>query len=202
MLTPMVPAFARAVSVLGHPLPVLSCALLVRAFHGGAGRAQLLGIGAAFALFAATVMAYSWWRVRGGHWRHVDASGVAERRQLNHFLLALLLAGTALAAFAAQPLLALQLALQLALAASLVLVAALAARWCKLSLHLAFAVYAAALLAPVSWSIAAAVLVLAALLAWSRLRLHRHLPRDLLAGALAGLVAGALAWQFPVGGQG
>ncbi|MGI8560342.1 MAG: hypothetical protein ACR2J7_02665 [Luteimonas sp.] len=194
----MVTAFARAVSVLGHPLPVLSCALLVRAFHGGAGRAQLLGIGAAFALFAATVMAYSWWRVRGGHWRHVDASGVAERHQLNHFLLALLLAGTVLAAFAAQPL----LALQLALAASLVLVAALAARWCKLSLHLAFAVYAAALLAPVSWGVAAAVLVLAALLAWSRLQLARHAPRDLVAGALAGLAAGMLAWRLSLHGQG
>jgi membrane-associated phospholipid phosphatase len=136
--------------------------------------------------------------VRGGHWAHGDASGVGERRQLSRFLLVLLFAGAVLAVLAAQPL----LAVQLALAAALVLAAILAARWCKLSLHLAFAVYAAALLAPVSWIAAAALLLLAALLAWSRLRLARHAPRDVVAGALAGLAAGALAWQLPFGGQG
>jgi hypothetical protein len=194
----MAAAFARAVSVVGHPLPVLSGALLLRAFHGGAGRAQLLGIAVALALFAAAVMAYSWWRVRGGHWGHVDASHAGERRQLNRFLLVLLLAGATLAAAAGQA----EFAWQLALAAALVLAAALTARWCKLSLHLAFAVYAAALLALVSWLATAALLLLAALLAWSRLHLARHAPRDLWAGALAGLSAGALAWPLPLGGQG
>lgn len=191
-------AVARAVSILGHPLPVLSLALLAHALHRGAARAQLLGSAAAFALFAALVLGYAWWRVDRGHWRHVDASDVHERRHLNRFLLALLLTGVALAAFAALPL----LALQLALAALLVLLAMSTTRWCKLSLHLAFAVYAALLLAPVSWPAMGALLLLAALLAWSRLRLARHAPRDLVAGVAAGVLAGMLAWQLPIPGQG
>lgn len=191
-------ALARALSILGHPLPVLALALLALAAHDGADAATLRQAGAGFALFAAVVMAYSWWRVRRGQWRHVDASGVDERRHLNRFLLLLLLAGAALAAVAPLP----ALALRLALAALLVALAMLAARWCKLSLHLAFVVYAAALLLPVSWPAAVALLLFAALLAWSRLRLARHAPRDLVAGACAGALVGALAWPLSTAWQG
>ncbi|GAA4861440.1 phosphatase PAP2 family protein [Luteimonas vadosa] len=185
---------ARAASIAGHPLPVLSLTLLALARHEGADPSGLVGIGAGLAVFAAVVLGYSWWRVRQGHWRHVDASQAAERQHLNRFLLGLLLAAAAVAALAGLPL----LALRLALAGLLVLVALLLARWCKPSLHLAFAVYAAALLA-IAWPAAAiTMLAFAAVLAWSRLRLARHAPRDLVAGFWAGALAGVLARMVPL----
>jgi hypothetical protein len=182
-------AFARAVSLLGHPVPVLSVTLLALAAGDGAARGHLLGVGATLALTAIVILGYSRWQVRRGDWQHVDASQPRERGELNRFLFGVLLAGTALAGIAGMPL----LALQLGLAALLVALAVATARWCKLSLHLAFALYAAMLLAPASWLAAATLLLLAALLAWSRLQLQRHAPRDLVAGAVAGVAAGLLA---------
>ena len=67
----------------------------------------------------------------------------------------------------------------------------LTARWCKLSLHMAFVVFAAVLLLAMrrgGWDCVA--LLFAVAVAWSRLRLQRHVPRDLVAGALTGALAG------------
>jgi membrane-associated phospholipid phosphatase len=186
-------AFARAASIAGHPLPVLSLTLLALAFRDGADQGTLVRIGIGLALYATVLLGYSWWRVRAGHWRHVDASQTGERQQLNRVLLGLILAGAALAAVS----LSMMLALQLALASLPIVLALLTSRWCTLSLHLAFIVYASALLAPVSTAAAVALLLFAAVLAWSRLRLARHSPRDLVAGASAGAVAGLLAWAIP-----
>jgi len=145
-------------------------------------------MGLGFAAFAGTVMAYSGWQVRRGRWSHVDASGRSERRSLNRFLLAALLVSTVLAFWLD---LSTELTLGLALSAAMVAIALLTSRWCKLSLHMAFVVFAALLLlvnAP--WWVGLAGLCFAAAVAWSRLALQRHVPRDLIAGALTGAVAG------------
>lgn len=185
--------FARTASIAGHPLPMLSLTLFALAFHAGADRATLVRTGAGLALFAVILLGYSWWRVRAGHWIHVDASHVSERQQLNRVLVGLIMAGAVVAALSSS----MTLALQLTLAALPIVIALLTTRWCKLSLHLAFVVYAASLIAPVSMATSIALLLFAAVLAWSRLRLQRHIPRDLLAGAAAGALAGALAWAIP-----
>ena len=85
-------------------------------------------------------------------------------------------------------------ALALALSAGIVAVAMLSVRWCKLSLHVAFAIYAIGLLWPLGSSVIAACCAFAAAVAWSRLRLSRHRPRDLVAGAAAGLLAAVAYW--------
>ncbi|MGX5729978.1 phosphatase PAP2 family protein [Pseudoxanthomonas beigongshangi] len=190
----MVHAFARAVSILGHPMLVLpAAALLLAARTLGIREAAWMGLG--FAAFAALVMGWSGWQVRRGRWQHVDASQREERRTLNRFLLVALALAAILTWLAGQPV---QLALGLALAAALIAVAMLGARWCKLSLHMAFVVYAAILLSQVhpGWGVAAGLF--AALVAWSRLALRRHVPRDLVAGVLAGGSAGVLfIWLAP-----
>lgn len=155
-----------------------------------------LWMGLGFAAFAAMVMAYSGWQVRRGRWSHVDASGKGERRSLNRFLLIALLVSTALAAWLGLPT---ELALGLFLSAAMVALAMLTSRWCKLSLHMAFVVFAALLLlfnAP--WWAGLAALCFAGAVAWSRLSLQRHVPRDLLAGAVAGTLAG-IAFALTVG---
>jgi len=183
---------ARALSIAGHPMLVLPLAAVLlatqRGDHALAWRLAL-GMGA----FAAVVMMWSWWQVRRGRWAHVDASHRQERRTLNGALLAALAIGAALSALSGGlP----ELTWGLALAAAIIAVALLATRWCTLSLHVAFAIYAAWLLWPLGamWTLAA--LCVAAAIAWSRLRLQRHRPRDLLAGAVVGCAAGLafLGW--------
>ena len=186
-------ALARAVSILGHPLLVLPIAVLLLAADDGSAPHRLFRLGLALVCLAALVMAYSWWQVRRQRWRHVDASAHAERRSLNRFLLLAFLAAAAVAWIATSQR---ELALGLALSAMLIAIAMLSARWWKLSLHVAFAVFAAVLLAHVSWLAFAGALSFAAAVAWSRLTLARHAPRDLAAGAAAGGLAGLLFWQL------
>ncbi|PJK01010.1 hypothetical protein CO641_03495 [Lysobacteraceae bacterium NML91-0213] len=181
---------ARFVSILGHPLLVLPLALLLpMAAIDPAGIARAA---TGIAVCAALVLGWSWWRVRRGHWRHVDASHVHERRSLNVFLLPLFATGALLAL--PQP----WLSLRLVLAAAIIAVALLTTRWCKLSLHAAFAVYAALLLG--AWQPAAgiAMLLFALAIIASRLVLARHAPRDVVAGSAVGVAAGIVAgWSMP-----
>ena len=184
---------ARVLSILGHPLLSLPGAALLLAAHRGAGPARLSALALAMGALGAGVLSYSRWQVRRNRWRHVDASGRGERRTLNRFLL-VLFAVAAAAAWTWSP--QRELALGLALSALLVATAMLLARWCKLSLHVAFAMYAALLLLQLS-SLACAVGVSFALaVAWSRLALARHAPRDLVAGAIAGALAGLAFWRL------
>ncbi len=183
---------ARALSIFGHPMLVLPMAVLAIALAQGDARTAAWSA-AGFGAFAALVMGYSWWQVRRGRWSHVDASATHERSALNRFLLAALTAGAVLVAWqGGQPL----FALGLALSATMILVAMLTARWCTLSLHLAFIVFAACPLRELGtvWMLAA--LLFAAAVAWSRLALQRHTHRDLVAGAMVGAVAGFAFWPL------
>ena len=182
----MTHAVARAVSILGHPMLVLPLVMLVLA-TGRGGTGDVLWMGVGFIVFAAVVMAYSKLQVRRGQWAHVDASNQEERKSLNRFLLVALLVSAALAVSTGMPR---ELALGLGLSAAMVAVAMLTARWCKLSLHMAFVVFAVFLLYALSWKAAMFGLVFAAAVAWSRLRLQRHVVRDLLAGTCVGAAAG------------
>jgi membrane-associated phospholipid phosphatase len=184
---------ARALSILGHPLLLLPAASLLLAAHDGADAVRLSGLAFALGVSALVVMAWSWWQVRRRRWQHVDASTHGERRALNRFLLtALAVASATLWLWTTQR----ELALGMALSALLIVVAMLSSRWCRLSLHVAFAMYAATLLAQVSWIVLIVGLLLAIAVAWSRLALSRHAPRDLVAGAIAGTLAGLLFRQL------
>lgn len=181
-------SLARTVSIIGHPTIVLPIAVLALTLQSGT-YVQAAWTVAAFVIFAALVMGYSKWQVRRGRWGHVDASSVAERRSLNGFLLLALGASLLLALAVGAPR---ELALGLALSAGVVLLAIRTQTRCKLSLHMAFVVLAAALVGAASTLALLAGLAFAGLVAWSRLILQRHAPRDIVAGAAAGAVAGLL----------
>ena len=183
---------ARALSIFGHPMLVLPMAVLAIALAQGDARAAAWSA-AGFGAFAMLVMGYAGWQVRRGHWTHVDASAKHERSALNRFLLVSLAAGAVLVAWrGGQPL----FALGLALSAAMILVAMLTTRWCKLSLHLAFAVFAACLLRELGTAWMLAALLFAGAVAWSRLALRRHTRRDLVAGAVTGALAGFAFWPL------
>ncbi len=183
---------ARTLSILGHPLLVLPMAGLLLAADGGTDRQGLSRLAFVLGGLGVMVMAYSWWQVRRQRWVHIDASTRTERRSLNRFLSAAFAIATLAAWMGGQR----EFALGLALSALLIVLAMLSVRWWKLSLHVAFAVFAAVLLASLSWQACAGGLLFAAAVAWSRLALARHVPRDLIAGAAAGALAGGMFWRL------
>ena len=73
-------------------------------------------------------------------------------------------------------------------------VCGVATRWVKVSLHMAFATFAATALAmmrsPVGYLL---ILALPALL-WSRLALRRHTPHEVALGAIIGAATGAASY--------
>jgi membrane-associated phospholipid phosphatase len=85
----------------------------------------------------------------------------------------------------------------LALSGALIVIALLVARWVKVSLHVAFAAFATALLWPIKLAVIAGIFVTAAV-AWSRLVLGRHVAADVIAGLLLGAATGGAydAWVF------
>jgi len=184
---------ARVLSLVGHPALLMPVAVTLAArLRGAPARDTWLAAAAAVAV-ALLVGLYSLRQVRARRWLHMDASQPAERLHLN-----LLLVGALLAAAAALGLGARSLVLAAGLASSaLIVLAALALRRrMKLSLHCAFASYAAALLWPVLPAVAG-VALLALAVGWSRLQLRRHTPREVVVGlgvgALAGLAFNLLA---------
>jgi len=186
-------AAARALSILGHPALLLPAAGVFGAARNGAPPAVLRAVAAVSLAVAAAVMVYSLVQVRAGRWSHVDASVPRERNQLN-LVLALLLLGAAGALWwLGEPL---PLFASLAVAGALVVLAALLRHWLKVSLHAGFAVLAAAFVWP-SLAGTAAVLALAAGVAWSRLVLARHTPAEIAVGMALGAAA-AVAFRLAV----
>lgn len=180
-------ALARIVSILGHPLLVMPLATLLAARSRGADAASVRSLTLAVGVLGGVLFVYSLAQVRSGRWQHLDASRRVERLRLNGVLLLAL--GTA-AAWAFHHAGASPLAIALGAAAAIVAVALLLSHWLKLSLHVAFGVFAAFL---PGWSFPAlALLVLAAAVAWSRLALQRHGVVDVAAGAVVGAAAGML----------
>lgn len=178
---------ARSLSVLGHPALWLPLAVTGAALLRGAPRALVLQAAVAAAAVALLVGLYSVVQARRGRWQHVDASVPGERRQLHRFLLPALLAAAAATWFlAAAPTVAGGLLASACIAA----VAQGTQRWLKLSLHSAFAAFAASLFWP-HWIAVAAAAVFALAVAWSRLQLQRHRPAEVAWGLLLGASCGA-----------
>ena len=184
-------SLARTVSILGHPMLVMPAAAWCAARESGIGAQAAFAIIVGLAVPGLLVFGYSAWCVGGGHWRHVDASAPAERAQLNRFLLGLFSLAAVVALVLPVPP---RLAAAFALSAAIILLALALSRWCKLSLHVAFAAFAA--LVPDKPVIMAAFAVLGLAVAWSRLALGRHVRRDLVAGLLAGVGAGIVFEAF------
>ena len=184
---------ARTLSIVGHPALLMPVAVAAGASGAGASP-QLLRIALGTAVAVAVIVGlYSLWQVRCGRWAHVDASLPRERHQLNLFLAALLGAAAALLWALGQTPAAASGAL---LAALLVLLTHALRHRLKVSLHAAFALFAAALLWPHP-SATLAVGLLALGVAWSRLVLRRHTLAEVLIGLLLGAAFGAVLRVLP-----
>ena len=179
---------ARAISIAGHPVAFILVAVLVAASTGGASLRQLWSIAGALATLGVVVLGFSYLQVRAGRWSHIDASGRSERKSLNVFLgVACLLSAVLLWFLTHRP----YMSLGLVLSGALIVVALLIARWVKVSLHVAFAAFATALLWPIKLAVVAGALLTAAVV-WSRLVLGRHVAADVATGLVLGTAAGGV----------
>lgn len=185
-MAPPSQVIARWVSIIGHPMALVPLAIAVAGARDlrWTSTAAILGlVGAALAVVAIQVRR----GVRAGRFSDVDLTRREQRG--SSYLLGLLLAAAVL------------VALRLmghrgggAVGALVLLaVAALVNLKLKASLHVAFALYAAALVGPRSPVWLALFLAAAALVAWSRLALGRHTVIEVIAGAAIGALGGGLA---------
>ena len=178
---------ARWVSIIGHPFAMVGVMIIAAALHFGTPRE------AAHALLLVTVVTFLpvavliIRQVLRGSWANVDASERAERPLLfavGIIALAALL-GYALLFRPGSFLIRGGIGVLGMLAGC-----AVATRWVKVSLHMAFGALATTTLlylgSPAGW----VLLAILPALAWSRLTLDRHGPAEVALGVLAGFVAG------------
>jgi membrane-associated phospholipid phosphatase len=177
---------ARTLSVVGHPALLMPGAIALGATNAKVPPQLMQAALASATLVAVIVCLFSLRQVRSGRWAHVDASHPRERVQLNLFLTVLLFGAAALLWSLDQPQ---SVVAGAALAGTLVAAAHLLRRWLKVSLHAAFAVFAAALVWPGVASVSL-MLALAAGVAWSRLVLQRHTLAEVVVGLLLGSASG------------
>ena len=185
-VAPVAAPLARLVSVLLHPFAVVMALVLVAAWR--LDPASLPRALAGMAMVVAIVWMVAWRRWRSGRWSTIDASRPQERPLL--YVLALLLAGAYWLWLGGR---GSAMSTGVLAATAMLCVAALANRWIKLSLHLACAAFAGVVLLGLWWPAGSVLLACLPVLAWSRLRLARHAPMEVVGGALLGAAAGGAA---------
>jgi hypothetical protein len=178
---------ARWISIIFHPF-VMVGVMVGTAAAARQGPEGALRAVAVVVLFTVVPLAVLMWRqVWLGRWENADASNRTERPILY------LVGGAALLALLAHLLLAGPQSFMIrGVVATLGMVAAcaLATRWVKVSLHMAFATLAATALALMRSPIGYALLLALPPLVWSRLTLQRHTALELALGTIIGAGAG------------
>jgi phosphatidylserine synthase len=186
-------ALARWLSIIGHPFAMAAVLIVGTALHFGAPKdaARALMLVALVALLPVAVLMIR--QVRRGAWRNVDASEVAERPLLFAVAIVALAAllGYAVVFRPGSFLIRGSLGVFGLLAAC-----AVATRWVKVSLHMAFGALAATTLlllgSPAGW----VVLAFLPALAWSRLALGRHRLSEVAIGVFVGFLVGYAIHRF------
>ncbi len=179
---------AHWISVLFHPFVMVGVMVgAAAAARQSAGEA--LRSVATVALFTIVPLAVLMWRqVRRGRWQNADASNRAERPILY------IVGGIALVALLAYLLLLRPRSFMVrgvVATFGMMAVCAVATRWIKVSLHMAFATLAATALAFMRSPAGYALLLALPVLMWSRLTLERHSPVEVALGTIIGAAAGA-----------
>ena len=174
---------ARWLSIAFHPFVMVGvmvgAAAAARQTAGEAVRAV-----GTVVLFTIVPLAVLMWRqVRRGRWENVDASNRAERPILY------VVGGAGVVALLAYVLVIPQQSFMVrgVLATlGMMAVSALATRWIKVSLHMAFAALAATALTFMRSPIGYALLLALPALAWARLTLKRHTLLEVVLGTIIG----------------
>jgi membrane-associated phospholipid phosphatase len=181
-------ASARWISIVFHPFVMVGVMVgaAAAARQGAEGAVRAVALTALFTMVPMAIL--MWSQVRRGRWQNVDASNRAERPILY------VVGGVALAALLAYLMLASSQSFMIrgvVATLGMLVVCALATRWIKVSLHMAFATLAATTLALMRSPAGYVLLLLLPLLMWSRLTLDRHSPPEVVLGTIIGACTGA-----------
>jgi hypothetical protein len=179
---------ARCLSILFHPFVMVGVMVATAAAARQTPGQALVSV-VLVALFTIVPLALLMFRqVRRGAWGNADASNRSERPILY------IAGGLSLAALLGYLLLAQSQSFMIrgtVVTLAMVAACALATRWIKVSLHMAFATMAATALSLMRSPVGYALVVVLPALAWSRLTLERHTPHEMALGAVIGAAAGA-----------
>lgn len=186
-------AVARWLSIIAHPFVMVGVMVGAAAArrHSPEEAIRSVLIVGIFTIVPLLVLMIR--QVRAGAWKDVDASNISERPSLY--------AVGGLASIALIACLFLVRSQSFLIRGSVVTlvmfgICALATRWIKVSLHMAFAALAATTLlligSPAGW----VLLPVVPAVAWSRLALQRHRPVDVGLGAVIGILAGVAIVLF------
>jgi hypothetical protein len=181
-------AVARWVSILGHPFAMTIVVVLGAALRFSTPREALRTLLLVTLIALLPVAALMIRQVRRGSWTNVDASNRAERPLLFAVgIVALAALLGAVLVFRPGSFLIRGVAGVLIMLA----VCAVATRWVKVSLHMAFGALATTVLlslgSPAGW----VLLAVMPGLAWSRLALKRHSLAEVAIGLLVGIAFGS-----------
>ena len=180
-------SIARWVSIVFHPF-VMVAAMVGAAAAARQSQAAAVRSVAVVVVFTIIPLAFLMWRqVRGGKWDNADASNRTERPILY------LVGGVSL--FALLGFLSLQSTQSFMMRGvvatlGMMAVCAIATQWIKVSLHMAFATFAATALALVRSPVGYALVLALPPLVWARLTLQRHTLVEVALGTIIGAAAG------------
>lgn len=178
---------ARWVSIVGHPFVMVIIMVLGAALQISTPREALRTLLLVALVALLPVAALMIRQVRKGAWTNIDASNRAERPLL--FAVAIVALAVLLgAALAFRP--GSFLVRGAGGVLIMLLLCAVATRWVKVSLHVAFGALATTTLlflgSPVGWALLATMPALV----WSRLTLKRHRSGEVVVGLLVGIGVG------------
>ena len=173
---------ARFISIIGHPLVLLS--LLVLSLHLRHSPQNVLRLTFAFALIVLLPLGLLIWRSRAsGRWQTVDASDKADRPVLYLTIGLVLIGAGAYFYFVEQSVVFVRGCF---VVGAMMLVAFALNHWIKLSLHLAFASFCGLLLGTLQPRAGLLILLCVPALIWSRLVLSRHVLSETIGGMILG----------------
>jgi hypothetical protein len=178
---------ARWLSIIFHPFVMVGVLAGTAAAARQTGAEAMTSVAIVLAFTVVPLLVLMIRQVRKGAWENVDASNTAERPVLY------LVAGIGLAALIAYLVLGSPEAFMLrGVVATLIMLAvcAVATRWIKVSVHMAFAAFVATLLTLSGSIVGYAIVMVVPPLAWARLKLRRHTPAEVAVGSFIGGVSG------------
>ncbi|PYL48627.1 MAG: hypothetical protein DMF40_04090 [Verrucomicrobia bacterium] len=185
--------FARFISWIGHPLVFVAASVAVVV---GTLLGLRTGLPILLALLLSTLVPTAILLlsgVRSGRWSDADVSVRKERQHFFPWAVPFSLAGVLVMYLIHAP--------AYIVRGGIVTLALFLASWIvncflKLSLHALFAFYCAIILFRVGAGWGTIAFLLAILVAWSRLFLHRHTPIEVIAGIALGLIGGfVIGWR-------
>lgn len=178
---------ARWLSIVAHPFVMVVVMVgAATAARRTAGEA-LRSVAIVLLVTIAPLLVLMTRKVRSGAWENADASNQKERPIL-YLVGALMLVGLLayVTAFRPHDFMVRGVLATLGMFAA----CAMATRWIKVSLHMAFAALAATALSLMGSVIGYVLILVLPALGWARLALSRHTPLEIAFGTIAGVIAG------------